>query len=368
MVITMKNFQQEESILSALTELYKSRGLKKYKPSCFEEYSLYLDNKDFLISKNVITFSGSDGKLLALRPDVTLSVLSRTKADFDNCEKLFYTEKVYRQTESGGEFKEISQTGVEVIGKVDLACQTEIVTLIIKTLAIISDSYLLDISHMGFVDGLISSFNVSTDDKREFYDLLRYKNLHDFEQLAARCNLTKQQKEAFVSIVSIGGNLDEAVKQAEKCAINQQMKDAVNELKELTLILDSLGLSNSININFSIINDVDYYNGIVFNGYIEGVPHFVLSGGRYDKLCEKFGKNAQAIGFALYLGQLERYFKNDRTEVDYLIIYDDDSQLQALKLANEYNNDGKKVRLARSKQKDCKCEKIIDLCNGGAGV
>ena len=71
----MKQLKGEEELLTGLSALYGARGYRRFRPGCFEDYSLYLDNIDFLISKKVITFSGAGGRLLALRPDMTLSVI-----------------------------------------------------------------------------------------------------------------------------------------------------------------------------------------------------------------------------------------------------------------------------------------------------
>ena len=113
----MKFFKREENITNQLILLYENRGYTRYKPSCFEEYSLYQENKDFLIGKNVITFSSLGGKLMAMRPDVTLSLIRHTDTPSGTAEKYFYNEKVYRQAAGSGDFKEISQIGVEIIGE-----------------------------------------------------------------------------------------------------------------------------------------------------------------------------------------------------------------------------------------------------------
>lgn len=357
----MKFFRQEESIISSLIALYESRGFKKIKPACFEDYSLYLENMDFLISKNVITFSGAGGKLLALRPDVTLSIVNHSKADHVNTSKLFYTEKVYRRLVGADEFKEISQAGVEIIGNVDEVCEAEIAMLICDTLAEVSQNYILDLSHMGFTEGLISSFNLNAENKAIAYSLLKNKNLHDFEIFARENNLTAEQINAFVQTVKIGGNAVIAVKKAKKAAINRQMAYAAEQLERLIDILTSLGYGNYINVNFSIANNADYYNGIIFNGYIDGVPQTVLSGGRYDKLPEKLGKKVGAIGFALYLGELERYFNSEGNPVDYLVIYDKNSQLQALKFAKEKLNEEKAVRLSLNIPDDLRYGELVDF-------
>lgn len=357
----MKYFRQEESIISALTTLYESRGFKKIKPACFEDYSLYLDNMDFLISKNVLTFSGAGGRLLALRPDVTLSIVNHSKAQALDTKKLFYTEKVYRRLSDVGEFREISQTGVEIIGEIDEVCEAEIAMLICDTLAEVSENYILDLSHMGFTEGLISSFNLNAENKAKAYELLKNKNLHDFSAFASENNLSSEQIKAFEFTVGIGGNANLAVSDAKKIVLNQSMYDAVEQLKRLTDIISDLGYGEKINLNFSIANNADYYNGVIFNGYINGVPRSVLSGGRYDKLPEKLGKKAGAIGFALYLGELERYFKPEGNFVDYLVLYSADTQTRALSFAKDKLSQGKTVRLAKLVPEDLRYGELIDL-------
>jgi ATP phosphoribosyltransferase regulatory subunit len=362
----MKYLQQEENILTKLTALYEGRGYKKYKPSSFEEYSLYLENRDFLISKSVITFSGAGGKLYALRPDVTLSIISHSKADVSFTEKLFYNEKVYRLSQESKEYKEISQTGVEIIGKIDGVCQAEIVMLSLDTLSAVSENYLLDISHMGFTEGLISSFNLSAEKKSEVYLYLRNKNLHDFEQFARDNNLTSAQIQAFKDMAAISGNAPTAIAKAKKIAQNAQMQQAATELELLINRLSALGYADKINVNFSIANNADYYNGVIFNGYIEGVPRSVLSGGRYDKLPQKLGKNVGAIGFALYLGELERYFKWEKQSVDLMIIYDDNSEAEALNVAADKIKQGLRVRFVQKGTLcDIPCLTTLNLTNGG---
>ena len=143
------------------------------------------------------------------------------------------------------------------------------------------------------------------------------------------------------------------------------MKSALDELEVLVSRLSAAGLDGRININFSMANDADYYSGLVFNGYIDGVPHCVLTGGRYDNLLHKFGKEGGAIGFAVYLGEIERYFASEDVTVDCLIVYDDDSEDKALKLARDCLAKGKSVRLDRNADlTGCTATEIFDLTEG----
>lgn len=357
----MKYFKREENITEELISLYESRGYTRYKPGCFEEYSLYQENKSFLIGKNVITFSGLGGKLLAMRPDVTLSLIRHTEPPKGTADKYYYNEKVYRQTAVGNEFKEISQTGVEITGLIDKACEVELASLICDTLSIVSDQYILDISHMGFTEGLIAAFGKCGD---VIYDCLRRKDVHDFAVIADREGFDEKLCGAFCAAVNINGNAAEALEKARSIVLNDEMQKAVDELSAVCDSLSKAGYLEKLNVNFSVANNADYYNGIIFNGYIDGVPQRVLSGGRYDKLLKKLGKYGGAIGFALYLGEIDRYFKKDRQTVDYLVLYDDNTQDKAIERAFELKKRGNSVRLARKKPEDIDCKQIINCADG----
>jgi len=88
--------------------------------------------------------------------------------------------------------------------------------------------------------------------------------------------------------------------------VNDEIKEALLELEALHSVLSKLGANKNINLDFSIVNDLSYYSGIIFQGYIEGIPVKVLAGGRYDELLWKFGKHSGAVGFAVNLDLLER--------------------------------------------------------------
>lgn len=96
-------------------------------------------------------------------------------------------------------------------------------------------------------------------------------------------------------------------------------------------MLNAAGEGAKIVIDFSVVSDMKYYNGIVFKGYIRGVPESVLSGGQYDALIRQMGKHSRAVGFAVYMDFLERFYENERVyDVDAVIRYDDNTDRRAL--------------------------------------
>ena len=189
----------DEVAVLKLRKLFEEYGYKRHRANRFEEYSLYLEHKNFLSSDNLITFTDLDGRLLALKPDVTLSMIKNAPCDMRENQRLYYIEKVYRESRETRMFKEIEQMGLEHFGNIDDSVIDEVLSLAKKALAAISDDYVLSIED---------------------------------------------------------------------------------------------------------IDDSEYYNGMTFKGYIKGVPYPVLSGGRYDNMMKKFGKNSGAVGFAVYLSEL----------------------------------------------------------------
>ena len=157
MTFLQKYLKEDEKAIYNLRALYSDYGYTRYKVNQFEEYDLYAKNKSFLVSENLLTFTDTNGKLMALKPDVTLSIIKNVVSDERSIYKLFYDEQVYRTTSNGDGFKEIRQTGLESIGNLDLFSECEVLMLAMKSLENISQEYLLDLSHMGLLEGLFEN-------------------------------------------------------------------------------------------------------------------------------------------------------------------------------------------------------------------
>lgn len=297
---------KEEVISLSLRALYNEYGYKKYRMSKFEEYDLYVKNKDFLISERVITFNDTDGKLLALKPDVTLSIVKNVKPSGDLI-KLYYNENVYRVVKSGEGFKEIMQSGLECIGSVDFDTISEVLFLAGKSLEAISCNNVLVLSHLDVISGIIDYVNLSSVAKKEFIKLLGEKNLYAIKDLCLKENLSSENSNLLQKLVTVFGNANNIMEKLSVFAVNEQTSDAVKTLQNCVLDLVKRGLSqDKITIDFSVVNDMKYYNGIAFKGYVEGVPTGILSGGEYDNLMKMMGKSSKAIGFAVYLDSVSR--------------------------------------------------------------
>ena len=170
----MKENQWDEP----LSELYRQYGFRKFRISKFEDYDLYVENKDFLHTGTVIAFRDADGSLKALKPDVTLSVMKNSRGEN---EKLYYSENVYR--EKNGFFREILQVGVESVGKIDAYAQAEVVILAVRSLELLSEQYVLNISAVDFIHRVLCEISPEQAVRQEILLMVEQKNIHGIQAL-----------------------------------------------------------------------------------------------------------------------------------------------------------------------------------------
>ena len=299
-----------EKIIFALRGLYAEYGYKPYKMSKFEEYDLYAGNKDFLVSEDVITFTDTNGKLMALKPDVTLSIIKNCK-DGAGVTKVYYSENVYRVVKGTGSFGEIMQTGLECFGDLTESEITDVITLSALSLKTLSARSVLDISDVGIVGGAIDSLNLAAELKAALFKAVAEKNAHGISEICAAVGSDGKISEMLTDLIRVSGNIPSALGVlrgiSEKYAEKELFSGFISALEKLALS----EFADMIRVDFSVTGDVNYYNGIVFKGFVNGVPSAVLSGGQYDNLMRKMRKKSKAIGFAVYTDALDRIDLSD---------------------------------------------------------
>ena len=367
MILSEKVLREEERAVYKMRELYGSYGYLQYKVSKFEEYDLYAKNKSFLVSDKLLTFTDTNGKLMALKPDVTLSIIKNVVANENASYKVYYDERVYRTTANGDGFHEIMQTGLESIGNIDAFAQSEVVMLAMKSLQSISYDYLLDISNMSFLEGLLESAGVESAYMSDFLELIGSKNIPAIKILCAKNQINDANTARICKAASMYLPIKSALEEIKPLLDGAKMQAAYDELYELYLILSSYGLTDKLYVDFSIVNDMNYYDGIIFKGFINGIFDSVLSGGRYDRLMEKLGKKMGAIGFAIYLDQLERFgATNDGYDVDVLLLYGSDTPVaKVIGAVNSFRADGKTVRATNTLDKSVSYKKLFGFGKDG---
>ena len=150
-------------------------------------FVVFVSFYDFLVSDRMITFTDARGVLMALKPDVTLSIIKNTRENEPGPRKVYYNETVYRSGKGDEGFQEIMQTGLECIGELDLYHIYEVTALAVRSLAAISPDYVLDVSHVGLVSGFMEAAGVAEEDYPEVMAAVRSKNLAALDSFCHLC-------------------------------------------------------------------------------------------------------------------------------------------------------------------------------------
>ena len=314
--------KMDEQMAVKLRSLYRTYGYLRYKMSKFEEYDFYAGNKDFLVSDGVITFTDTNGKLMALKPDVTLSIIKHCQEQTGYVQKVYYQENVYRISSGTHTYKEIMQAGLECLGDLDTYDLCETVMLAALSLKTITERWSLDLSHMGILSEVMDRYEVPQKTRKELMHCFRRKNSHEIDGICE--GLPEGAAETMKALCGIYAPLQAGIARLKEICSGGSA--AIAELEAVSEVLTQTGC-DQVYLNFSVVSDLKYYSGLVFNGFVEGLPGSVLSGGAYDNLMRKMGKVGGGIGFAVYLDQLERYGRQEtQYDVDTLLLYDADAK------------------------------------------
>lgn len=351
----------EDKLIYELSKLYEQYGYRKFCMAKFEEYSFYSDNRDFLSCEGVIAFNNSDGRLMALKPDITLSIVKNARIEKNSFTKTYYNENVYRISDETNDYKEIKQTGVELMGNIDSYSIAEIVILALKSLDKIDADSVLCLSHMAFVSRVLDEMDIPVSAKEQIIICEKNKNSHDIKSICEQYGVEEKYTQYLCALPNLNGGFDEVLEGLRFISMNDATDKACDELAEIYETLKSVSLSDKVQLDLSVVNQSSYYNGIIFSGYVKASPTPVLAGGRYDNLAGKIRKGIGAVGFAVYLDNLNLYYPTHReTDCDVLILNkggQSDSVL--MKIVESFVANGETVRVEKEIPENFKAGRVL---------
>lgn len=365
MNIESKILKPDERAACVLRSLYRNLGYCQYKMSKFEEYALYIRNKDFLVSDGIISFTDTNGRLLALKPDVTLSIINNSKDVSGSVQKLYYDENVYRISKSSRSFKEIRQTGLECIGDVGLLEICEVVLLAVRSLESISENYIFELSHEGIVEAVFEELGIERALSKKILSAINRKSIGELDALCSENNLTKEAQAALGVFSGNYLSVNEPLERLSEICLGEKSKNCLNEFKFIVSFIRDSGIEKNIKIDFSLANDMNYYSGIVFKGFVKGIPSGILSGGQYDKLMKKMGRKSGAVGFAVYLDALERFnLEENEFDVDIVLLHSGNIA-DTLRTAESLSSAGNTVRVCNEIPKNLRYRHVLNVSTKG---
>jgi ATP phosphoribosyltransferase regulatory subunit len=257
------------------------------------------------------------------------------------------------------------QTGLECIGDIDIYDICEVLYLALKSLESIDENYIVDLSHAGLVSAIVNACELTDDIKKKVFESIQNKSIDEITLIFQKENINKFSYDIISKLMSTYKTTEDLI--SAFGGINAEIDAQLKEFASICKSVSDLGLMNKARIDFSIVNDTSYYSGLIFKGYIAGIPSSVLSGGQYDKLMRKMGKSSGAVGFAVYLDTLERH-GNKKAEYDYdFVIIKDDSCNSAdiIKTVESLSANGFSVIVLSETPKDIRYKSMMKLTKNG---
>ena len=145
----------------------------------------------------------------------------------------------------------------------------------------------------GYLFGLLDVLDVPEASRAALLAKLKAKNLHELKAAASAAGLDEADADALAGLMSLCGSCEDVLPRVEAACRNERMEAAAAELKAITEEL--AGAGGSIRLDMTLAGEMEYYNGLVFQGYLESLPRPVLKGGRYDLLMQKFTPAEKSI-------------------------------------------------------------------------
>jgi|LGVF01.1.fsa_nt_gb ATP phosphoribosyltransferase regulatory subunit len=286
-----KNVERE------LEDYFEDGGYWMIEPKIFQSYDEFVCSNLRTNSKKTVKVLSGNSEVYILRPDITMNILRKIFSKWENDKplKVYYNSKIYLNNENYN-IKEQRQMGIEYLGEDSLLADQEMITMAVNLMKKVDQPFILELGSSKYLDSYFEEINIDIELENKIKNYIAKKNKHGLISLLKKNDVKSMLLE---NILSMQGDMEAVIDQARKYPMNIEMQNALKELEDLKDIFASNKMIPYIHFDLSMIADLDYYDGIIFKGYYFESNKKILSGGRYDRLTEKFGKKASAIGFSV---------------------------------------------------------------------
>ncbi len=359
-----KEYKIKQDVLDKLNEVFRSYGYRRVSTPTIEYYDIFSSIKSPILKDEMFKLVDNSGELLTLRPDATIPiarVVAKNYKEDKGIYKVSYTNQVFKmKTELK---RESTQAGIEYFGNPDAEADGEVISNSIECLLKCGVDFKIEIGNARYYKALLDETDLSESIKNQLKNLIEYKNFVELKSFVNSLNMDQTLKDAIISVPSLYGSFDTVVEEAEKHCLNENMKKALEELEKIHSLICDYGYQEYVSMDLGLINDLDYYTGVIFKGYVKGYGDSILSGGRYDKLTEYYGESIPATGFGISVDDLlngmevqNKLEEEQKYKADYRIYYIKENRKEAIVKAKELRAEGFIVELQKVEAHDDKNE------------
>lgn len=298
----------KREIENKIRNTFRSYGYYEIETPTIEFFDVFSSEIEHFPQESMIKFFDQKGRILVLRPDITVPVarITATKnRDIQLPIKYSYIGNVFRFNEvGGGRQNEFTQAGIELLGDYSSESDAEIIAIAINTLKATGlERFQIDIGQVEFFKGLAEEAGFSNEDVDDISKFIDTKDFVGVDAIVKKYEMSNQLKELFLKLPGLFGSV-EVISELKKSTTNNRSLKALENIEEVIGILGDYGLAKYISVDLGMLKDLNYDTGIIFRGFTDGVGFPILSGGRYDSLTSSFGRDCPATGFSLRINML----------------------------------------------------------------
>jgi len=253
----------------------------------------------------------TSGRILLLRPDVTAQIARTVAMGMVGARfplRLSYRATVFRyEPEHAGRDREIFQVGAELIGADDPSADSEIIMLLIECLRQIGlRSFKISLGHVGFFKGLLIRAGLSPEGRKRAEHAAARKDIPRLREILLKERVAKRSAHGILEALELCGQADVLSKGRTLAKDERPLVKALERLTNVYQQLCATGFQEDVLLDLGEFRGFDYYDGIVFDVFTDGIGVELGGGGRYDHLIGRFGRNLPSTGFALSVDRLFR--------------------------------------------------------------
>ncbi|MEM7538750.1 MAG: ATP phosphoribosyltransferase regulatory subunit [Chloroflexota bacterium] len=302
---------QRRKIQQSLLSTFRRWGYDDVIPPSFEYADTIGERASAAIRSNMYRFLDRDGRMLALRADMTIPVarLVGTRLyDRPMPQRFCYAGSIFRHVEQiqANTRREFWQAGSELIGAAGPDADAEILAMSAHALQAIGLSqFQLVMGHFSYYTGLLKALNVSPEQETLLTTGLIRNSQAAIREFLNNTSLGTQQRETVEGLLHLKGyDANVVIAEADRLCLNGMMHNALVNLHAIYDVLKKYNVASYVYLDLTTIRDLGYYTGLNFEIFAPKMGAPVGSGGRYDTLLSSFGLDLPAIGTAFGMDRL----------------------------------------------------------------
>ena len=312
--------------------------------------------------------------ILMLRTDMTTPiarlVATRMRKE-KGVKRLSYRAQLFRyEAAQAGRQCEFTQCGIEMMGAAGAAADAEVIALAVSTLLEAGLSgFNITLGHMEFINGLIEEASLTDAQAREIKHCLIKRNVAGLEEAVEAANIPEQLAVIFKELLFLHGGISLLEDMKEK-VLSRRCRGALENLREIYELAEAYGVSRYLSFDLGLTRSLDYYTGMLFEGYAAGMGYSLIGGGRYDNMMQWFGEPCPATGFALGIDRialtLERQGKQLAEKPETVFVsYVEGKTAEGIRTACALRKEGKRVKLADRAMTEAETQQAVQEIHCG---